>query len=691
MKERVRYFDIAKGVAIFCIIAGHMRNTIINNFVFTFHVPIFFLISGYFLKSNRPFKEFVTKKCNQLIRPYIITCICVIVGVSLSNIIRTHSLEHLVQDVKTWFIASLYGSGTIEYSSPFYMKQIGAIWFLLASFTAVVIVRYFIEYKHGWLGVVVLAYVGYKTGQMVWLPLSIQAGMTAAVFVYLGWLSNKYKLFEHPAPHMWISGAAIIWLFGILFCGKLYVVRNHFENGLFDIVVAVAGSYLVIVICQIIDKQTKYLANLLEFYGKNTLTILCMHEVEILTISWKWVWQIGEKLQLQTYQVIWIILILKMLLFTVGIYIIQFLKKVYTRIKGKIQKKYELCEKRKSTAVITSSMSESRIEYWDMAKGIAIMAMILGHIQIPGYLRIIIFSFHMPLFMIVNGYFIKNYNVKRTLMRSMRTLLVPYAIVCLLSAGIYTYIGSEGISTREMFLQKIKAMVGGMSKISTRFLTFDSVWVVWFVCCLFLARNIYVMLMKLSERYRIICPWGILSLAFLGYLMGKYYAFMPWSLDVALIALIFVGVGNWMKKVAFWEKSYCYTLVIPAVIWIYFLRMGISIELAIRSYPLGIFSIIEAIAGSMVIISIAKLLNKSKIITIILSWIGRNSMIILGIHCLELMYFNWEKYIFGYMPFTMNWFRVFIIKSICILSLTGVIVLVKKMKNFCITLPADRN
>ncbi|MFQ7977687.1 MAG: acyltransferase family protein [Faecalimonas umbilicata] len=339
MKERVRYFDIAKGVAIFCIIAGHMRNTIINNFVFTFHVPIFFLISGYFLKSNRPFKEFVTKKYNQLIRPYIITCICVIVGVSLSNIIRTHSLEHLVQDVKTWFIASLYGSGTIEYSSPFYMKQIGAIWFLLASFTAVVIVRYFIEYKQGWLGVVVLAYVGYKTGQMVWLPLSIQAGMTAAVFVYLGWLSNKYKLFEHPAPHMWISGAAIIWLFGILFCGKLYVVRNHFENGLFDIVVAVAGSYLVIVICQIIDKQTKYLANLLEFYGKNTLTILCMHEVEILTISWKWVWQIGEKLQLQTYQVIWIILILKMLLFTVGIYIIQFLKKVYTRIKGKIQKK----------------------------------------------------------------------------------------------------------------------------------------------------------------------------------------------------------------------------------------------------------------------------------------------------------------------------------------------------------------
>ena len=100
------------------------------------------------------------------------------------------------------------------------------------------------------------------------MPLDSSLGMTAAVFVYLGWLANKYKLFEQPAPHTWISGAAIIWLFGLLFCGKLYVVRNHFENGLFDIVVAVAGSYLVIVICQIIDKQTKYLANLLEFMGK---------------------------------------------------------------------------------------------------------------------------------------------------------------------------------------------------------------------------------------------------------------------------------------------------------------------------------------------------------------------------------------------------------------------------------------
>ena len=250
MRERVRYFDIAKGIAILCIIAGHMGNAAINNFVFTFHVPIFFLISGYFLKNNTSVKGFIKKKYQQLIIPYMITCICIIIGVSLTNIIKTHSLEYLVSDVKTWVIASLYGSGTIEYTSPFYMKQIGAIWFLLALFVALVIVRYLIDYKYGWLGILLLAYVGYKTSEMVWLPFSIQAGMTSAMFVYLGWLFNKYKLFERAVSPVMTGAAACIWLFSILFCGQFYIVQNYFGKGLFDIIGAVAGSYLVILFCK---------------------------------------------------------------------------------------------------------------------------------------------------------------------------------------------------------------------------------------------------------------------------------------------------------------------------------------------------------------------------------------------------------------------------------------------------------
>lgn len=42
MKNRVKYIDIARGIAILCIILGHLGNATINRIVYTFHVPIFF-------------------------------------------------------------------------------------------------------------------------------------------------------------------------------------------------------------------------------------------------------------------------------------------------------------------------------------------------------------------------------------------------------------------------------------------------------------------------------------------------------------------------------------------------------------------------------------------------------------------------------------------------------------------------
>lgn len=42
-KNRVQYFDIARGIAMICIILGHLNNSLINRVVFTFHVPIFSL------------------------------------------------------------------------------------------------------------------------------------------------------------------------------------------------------------------------------------------------------------------------------------------------------------------------------------------------------------------------------------------------------------------------------------------------------------------------------------------------------------------------------------------------------------------------------------------------------------------------------------------------------------------------
>lgn len=47
MKERIEYFDIAKGILILCVVIGHVFDRgVINQYVYSFHVPAFFIISG---------------------------------------------------------------------------------------------------------------------------------------------------------------------------------------------------------------------------------------------------------------------------------------------------------------------------------------------------------------------------------------------------------------------------------------------------------------------------------------------------------------------------------------------------------------------------------------------------------------------------------------------------------------------
>lgn len=694
-KTRIQYFDIAKGIAMICIILGHFGISRVNSVVFTFHVPIFFIISGYFLKTDGSVTEYAKRKACQLLIPYAVTSVFNIAGTTIEEIIRTKTTENAVYNIKTWLVGSLYGSGSVELTDPFYVKPIGALWFLPAMFFALVLVKYFLQFKWGAAGIAAMAYIGWKTAEIVWLPFSIQPAMTAALFVYVGYLAKKYDVLKKTPPAGVLSGIAGVWGLCAVYCGVNYLVSCYFRSGLLDILGALAGSYLVIFLSKLIEKYTKHISGILTYIGKNSLLIMCCHAFELNVISWKWVEDLLSTWNCQYFTVIWVKVVFKLLLFAVCVEIIHRVQKLWKRIQRMAE---ERTRKEKSGyiadfvddpangdgsgaadtsqkgAVVSGVGGKGRILYWDAVKGVAIMLMILGHTDVPDYLRILIFSFHMPLFIIVNGYFIKSYDVKRTFCRSVKSLIVPYMAVCLISAVIYAFMGRGSGEAIFLFMQKIKAMAGGMSKTSTRFQSFESVWVVWFVICLFVTRNLYVILMKGLEKYsQSVRIAVILLLAAAGYAIGNYVAYMPWSLDVALVSLIFIAFGHWMRKTDFLEKNYFYTLVLPAVIWVYFMQLGIHIELATRSYPLGAFCMIEAAAGSVVMISLTKYLCRFRAPAEILAWIGKNSMLILGIHCLELMYMDWERWVYAYLPITMTWMRVFLIKSVLILGLVFII------------------
>lgn len=78
--NRITEVDILRGICMIAIVIGHMGVLKLKKFVYVFHLPVFFILSGYFFESskNLGFGTFVRKKVSQLIVPYYMSCIPII-------------------------------------------------------------------------------------------------------------------------------------------------------------------------------------------------------------------------------------------------------------------------------------------------------------------------------------------------------------------------------------------------------------------------------------------------------------------------------------------------------------------------------------------------------------------------------------------------------------------------------------
>lgn len=51
IKSRDIAVDVAKGIGILLVILGHLKNPLMD-FIYAFHMPLFFFVSGMFVKKD---------------------------------------------------------------------------------------------------------------------------------------------------------------------------------------------------------------------------------------------------------------------------------------------------------------------------------------------------------------------------------------------------------------------------------------------------------------------------------------------------------------------------------------------------------------------------------------------------------------------------------------------------------------
>lgn len=114
-KPRLDYFDIAKLLAIIVVIYGHCIQHYLDHspllstvylLIYSFHMPLFMLISGYFSYNSLKlsFKSFIKKKSVQLLLPYVSWQILSIIVKFFLNDIDAGSIIRY----DFWFLISLY-------------------------------------------------------------------------------------------------------------------------------------------------------------------------------------------------------------------------------------------------------------------------------------------------------------------------------------------------------------------------------------------------------------------------------------------------------------------------------------------------------------------------------------------------------------------------------------------------------
>lgn len=69
-RKRITWIDMAKGYGIIFVVLAHCGVGEFGRWIYTFHMPLFFLLSGYVFNSNCDFITFLKKKRKSMIIPY---------------------------------------------------------------------------------------------------------------------------------------------------------------------------------------------------------------------------------------------------------------------------------------------------------------------------------------------------------------------------------------------------------------------------------------------------------------------------------------------------------------------------------------------------------------------------------------------------------------------------------------------
>lgn len=276
-------------------------------------------------------------------------------------------------------------------------------------------------------------------------------------------------------------------------------------------------------------------------------------------------------------------------------------------------------------------MKKERLAWLDIAKGILILLVILGHSGLDTFPKMVINSFDMAAFFALSGYTLKcSLPMNLQTKKKAKGLLRPYLIFSLIFL-IYTYLKSF-LNRGESHFNLLEGLISIILPVDGRITT---VYGFWFLPSLFLAEMVIVGLVKVwnQKKYLSVLLYALLSVL----CEALFFITKKPSIFTSLpVAVAFVGFGCCLQHVHFDKLverrlgRLCATsgAVLALVIGIHWRIIKHTISISAMIFGIFPLYVLSAIVGTIFIIVISKWIGKCSF----LQKCGSRSLYYYGLH-----------------------------------------------------------
>jgi fucose 4-O-acetylase-like acetyltransferase len=289
MPKRIEYLDIARGIGILLVVLGHNDFGAISPFfhqvIYSFHIPLFFFLSGYFINTVLPFLDYFRKRFHSVLKPYLFTIFLIYFAsvsfekmgfsTAIGRIVKSlYGTGYYIDWVALWFLPHLFVVSLYAFIFITVVSKLRNRWItwgiLLATLiVSTLVLRLFYPFSISVLG---------RDYELYGLPFSLDLVLLSGFFFLLG---NEVRLAvsERSFENLLLligSGIGLI-LLNLFFPFRVDIAIRVYESLLVNTAEAILGILFVLALSRQIELRAQRLGSLFRYLGNISLIILLFH------------------------------------------------------------------------------------------------------------------------------------------------------------------------------------------------------------------------------------------------------------------------------------------------------------------------------------------------------------------------------------------------------------------------------